>query len=109
MSATYYQRGEAIDYKNTSALLIKAGDVVSLNTRIGVAGCNIEPDATGSVHVTGVFLFPKATTTAMAIGNAVEYDTATDSVIASTGSGLLAGWVIEPAATTDETVKIKIG
>ena len=39
MKATYYQRGETLDYTATKKL--EAGDVVSLGSRIGVAAANI--------------------------------------------------------------------
>lgn len=36
MTAKYWQKGEVLDYKASAA--VKNGEVVSLGTRIGVAG-----------------------------------------------------------------------
>lgn len=57
--ATYWQRGEAIDYVNKTEETIEAGTVVAFGDRIGVAGTDIAPGETGSLHVEGVFEFPK--------------------------------------------------
>ena len=43
MEARYIQKGESLDYLNTTDEKIKAGNVISLVTRIGVAGCDIAP------------------------------------------------------------------
>ena len=58
-NATYVQRGEALDYTNSTEAVIPAGSVISLTTRIGVAGTNIDPGAVGSIHVVGVFSMDK--------------------------------------------------
>lgn len=105
--ATYWQRGESIDYQNTGSDVIKAGDVVDLDGRIGIAGCDIAPDNTGSLHVIGVFRFKKPSGVAIALGSAVNADPATGEAVAS--GGVAAGWAVEPAAASDETVLVKIG
>ena len=51
MIANYQQPGAAIDYTNPTSNTIKAGQVVSLTTRIGVAGTEIPAAAVGSLHV----------------------------------------------------------
>lgn len=104
--AQYWQRGESIDFTNSGAATIHYGDVVSLGTRIGVAGCDIPVGSVGSLHVTGVFIMPKADTE-MSVGAAVFWD-ADASNIAAAGT-IPAGWVIEPAAAADTSVKVKIG
>lgn len=38
MKAAYWQRGEALDYKNTGTEKIEANTVIVLGSRIGVAG-----------------------------------------------------------------------
>lgn len=106
--ATYWQRGESIDYKNTGSDVIKAGDVVDLDGRIGIAGCDIAPDNTGSLHVIGVFRFKKPSGVAIDLGEPVEVDAATGEAVAP-GGGVVAGWAVEPAAASDETVLVKIG
>ena len=57
MTAKYWQKGEVLDYK--ASISVKNGDVVSLGTRIGVAGEDIPQGETGHLHVVGVFEMPK--------------------------------------------------
>lgn len=105
--AQYWQRGESIDYTNTGSKMVRHGDVVPVGNRIGVAGCDIAPGACGSLHVTGVFIMPKASGTALSLGADVFWDSATETVV-TTGS-VPAGWVVEATASDSETVKVKIG
>lgn len=65
MIANYQQPGSAIDYPNGTSSAIAAGQVVSLTTRIGVAGTDIPASAVGSLYVKGVFAMPKAASTAI--------------------------------------------
>ena len=57
MTAKYWQKGEVLDYKASAA--VKNGEVVSLGTRIGVAGEDIAAGETGHLHVVGVFEMEK--------------------------------------------------
>ena len=57
--AIYWQRGEDLDYKNGTSDTIEAGSVVSLKTRIAIAGMDIRPGEVGSIHVKNVFKFDK--------------------------------------------------
>ena len=43
MKAKYWHRGEALDYVNATENKIEAGDVLTMGSRIGVAGTDIEP------------------------------------------------------------------
>lgn len=72
--ARYVQRGESLDYPNSSEEMIKAGAVIPMITRIGVAGTDIHPGDVGSVHVCGVFEFAKTGNTAIPMGTAVFFD-----------------------------------
>ena len=107
MTAKYWQKGEVLDYKASAA--VKNGEVVSLGTRIGVAG------ETGHLHVVGVFEMEKAAG-AMTMGAAVYYDEAAKKIttVASTGessgkvNNIPAGYAAAPAASADETVLVKL-
>ena len=74
MIAEYIQRGESLDYRNSTEELIPAGAIVDLKTRIGVAGMDIAPGELGSIHVMGVFAIPKDTSTEVKLGAALYYD-----------------------------------
>lgn len=103
----YVQRGETIDYLNNGETDIKANDVVSLGTRIGIAGCDIPVGATGSVHVIGVYDIPASTSEAYVVGQAVYWK---DAAITSVSTDAVpAGWVVEPKATAKSLARVKIG
>lgn len=73
-TATYWQRGETLDYTNATEATIIAGSVIALGDHIGIAGTTIAAGETGSVHMTGVFKFPKTAAGAIAQGTAVYWD-----------------------------------
>ena len=98
--ATYWQRGESLDYKNNESTVIEANSIIDLGTRIGVAGTDINPDEVGSVHVTGVYEIEKTGTGEIAMGAAVYYD---GTGITSDTSGTPAGYAAA-AAEADATV-----
>lgn len=108
MIANYQQHGSTIDFINSTSDTIKAGQVVSLTTRIGVAGTEIAASAVGSLHVKGVFSMPKATG-AIAIGAAVYYNASTDKITTTASSAVPAGWAIAAAKSEDATVQVCIG
>lgn len=105
MSANYWQKGETLDYTPDAA--IQAGDVVSLNTRIGVAGTDAGAGETCPLHMVGVFELPKAKE-AVTLGAALFYSMA-DSVVTATAAGNIpAGYAVTPAAEADPTVFVKL-
>ena len=107
--ASYVQRGEALDYPNATDAVIPAGSVVSLTSRIGVAGTDIAPGAIGSVHVMGVFSIDKTESEDIKIGDAVYFDADTGK-ITKTGDGKVpAGYAAADSATEDTTVLVNIG
>ena len=82
MKATYYQRGETLDYFPTEN--VENGAVVSLGTRIGVAAAPISAGEQGAVHVVGVFAMAKANTEEIKQGAAVYYDAAAEAITTTT-------------------------
>lgn len=108
-SAAFWQRGEALDYVNDTEDTIAANTVIVLGSRIGVIGTEIEPEETGSVHVTGVFEFDKTADEEIELGAEVYYDTSTELITATSGdSTIAAGFAAEASAADDDTVKVKI-
>lgn len=105
--AIYVQRGEVIDYKNEGTTAIKANDVVSLATRIGIAATDIPVGVTGTINIIGVFDIPADNTAAFTVGQAVYFK---DGKLTGTDTGAIyAGWVVEPKATAATKARIKIG
>ena len=125
-SAKFWQRGETLDYTNGSGSKIDAGDILLLEDRLAVAGCDIPDGATGSVHVEGVFEMPKDygdSGKALAIGQAVYWDsgnsvikaavaqvvgTGGDAGKVTTEASPVHGYAAAPALTTDQKAYIKI-
>ena len=105
--AVYRFPGTVVPVTNSGSAAIEPGDVISLTTRIGVAGSRIPAGETGNAHVVGVFTFPKATG-AISQGDAVYFSTSTGK-ITKTDTDVPAGWATEAAASGDETVSVKIG
>lgn len=104
--ATYYQRGESLDYRNTTTKTIEAFAVVTLVSRIGIVGENIEPGAIGSVHVTGVFEIAKKDETAIPMGTLVYFDGV--GITTSADSNIPAGYAAVDVAASDSTIKVKL-
>ena len=102
--------GNAIDYTPSSA--VAAGDVVVQGDLIGVARTPIVADTPGSLAVSGVFDFPKATGagTAIAAGANVYWDVADTEAKEDSESGAnkLLGKTIKAAADADATVRVRL-
>lgn len=112
--ANYLQRGESLDFKNKTDATIEAGSVISLVTRIGIAGTDIVPGETGSIHVCGVFEIAKTKAADIPMGTAVFFDgagitTDTDDGAAEGASAYVpAGYAIADAAAADSKILIKL-
>lgn len=104
--AAFWQRGEALDYKNKTASVIEENTVVAINTRIGITGTYINPGETGSLHVTGVFEIPKASNEAITMGTAVYFDGTV--ITATVGTNTPAGYAAADAGATDTVVLVKL-
>lgn len=106
MQAVYVQRGEAIDFTNSTESNFNVGDVVTLDKRIGIAGDNIPVGATGTVHVSGIYEMEAETTTAFKVGQTVYFDAG--KLTATTGD-VVAGFAVATKATASSKARVKIG
>lgn len=106
--ATYIQKGDVIDYVNSGAAKIAAGDIVTIGNRIGIAGTDIAVGATGTLALEGVFEIPKATG-AVTVG-AVLYLDANGKATATKGDlTTVIGIAIAAAESADTVVRAKLG
>ena len=106
-TATFLQRGEALDYVNSGDAVIEAGAVVVLGTKIGVAAADIAAGATGAVHVEGVFEMPaKSGESAIAQGAAVYWNGT--AVTAASSGATLAGYAAAAMTAGTEKILVKI-
>lgn len=108
MKATYVQRGETVDYTNSTKEKIENGTVVSLSTRIAVVGDDIQPESKGILHVVGVFELKKADSEKITQGAEVYYDATHDTITATADSNIPAGYAVKEAAANDKTVSVKL-
>ena len=103
--ATYWQRGESLDYVNSGDKVIEANTIVSLGTRIGVVGTDINPKEKGSLHVTGVYEIAKDSG-AITMGAAVYFN---GTAITTSSSGATpAGYAAADASADAEVVLVKL-
>ena len=111
MKAEYWQKGNAIDYTNGTDATIPAGTVVSLGSRVGIAGTDILPGQLGSVITEGAFIFAKTTSTeVIALGAAVYFDGTGVTTSAETNDtpNVPVGWAIKASTASDANVIVKL-
>ena len=90
--ASYWQRGESLDFKNNTNAKVEANTIIALAGRIGVAG--------------GVFEMAKTGTSAIAQGAAVYWDG--DGITDTASSNTPAGYAAADAAAADTTILVKL-
>ena len=105
--AAYWQRGETLDYKNTGSSVIEANTIIVFGSKIGIAGMEINPGETGSLHISGTFEFPKATG-AIAAGADVYFDKTAGNITTTADSNTKSGFTVAAAAESDTKVLVKI-
>ena len=105
--ASYWQRGESIDYTNGGSSKIDANTVIPFGARIGVVGTDIAAGETGSLIVAGVFELPKASG-AITAGAVVYWDATNSNITTTSADNTAAGFAVAAAESGDETVLVKI-
>lgn len=106
--AAFVHEGKTIDY--TPAADIALGEVVVQGDLVGVAVRPIAANTLGSLAVTGVFDFAKATGvgTGIAAGASGYWDN-TNNVATTTAAGnKLLGKVVKAAADADTAVRVRL-
>lgn len=105
--ATYWQVGGKIDYTNAGNMKIEHGDIVPIGTRITVAGMDIPAGEKGTLVTEGIFGVPKAAVE-VTLGATLYFDKTNGNVTTTATDNIPAGWAVEPAGASDESIKIKI-
>lgn len=108
MKATFWQRGEALDYKNTTSSVIEANTVVAEGNIVGVVGTDINPGETGSLHVAGVFEMTKAASDDIAFGDLVYFNETSGEITKTASGNVQAGYAASEAGATTTTVLVKL-
>lgn len=108
MKATFWQRGEALDYKNDTSSVIEANTVIAGANLIGVVGTDINPGEVGSLHVAGVFEMQKVADDAISFGELVYYDASEGKITKTATSNVAAGYAASVAGATTTSVLVKL-
>lgn len=103
--ATYWQRGESLDFVNDGTSIIEANTIIDLGTRIGIAGTSINPGEKGSLHVTGIYEIEKTGTEAIPMGAAVYFD---GTGITNAEGKTLAGYAAAAATAEAKVILVKL-
>lgn len=107
--ATYYQRGETFDYKNTGASTIEAGTILVIGSRVGVAGADIPAGEVGTVHVEGCYWINLAAAAAAAVDQGTLIYLNEDLAATTTATdNTLAGYLAAPIAIGDTKALVKL-
>lgn len=108
--ANFIQKGDIIDFPNSTKETISYGDVVVLAGHVCVAAENIKVGEVGGLRTSGVFEFNADKTAAIKFGDVVYYDETNDCITSTKGSlTTIAGTAIsEKAASTDGAVLVRI-
>lgn len=104
--AIYVQKGENINFTNTTGSDIGYMDIVPFSSRLGVALEPIAVNATGTVSVTGVYDLPADNTTAFATSDALYWS---GGKVVKTAGGVSAGFAVADKALAGTVVSAKIG
>ena len=105
--ATYWQRGETLDYRNITETKIEANTIIPFGSHIGVAGTDILPGELGSLHVAGVFEISKTDAGAIEMGTEVYFDG--EGITAMKGDSTIpAGYAAQAAAASDTVILVKL-
>lgn len=107
--ASFVNEGKTIKYR-TQEQAVAYGDIVVLgDSRVGVAGMDIPVTSEGTVCVTGVYRFPKATSgVSFKAGGSVYFNKAS-GLATTTKTDVPAGFATADAEATDAVVYVKIG
>lgn len=103
----YIQKGEIIDFINTSGTDIQSGDVVIQNSIIGVAETLIAAGTSGAVVIMGVVQLALIASLAVTAGDKVYWNVSS-KVVTKTTSDVLIGFAVTTQAANDPTVNVKL-
>lgn len=108
MPAIFIQDGDSIYY--TPGADVAAGAVVVQGDLVGVTRRAIPANTSGSLAVTGVFDFPKATGggTAIAAGVNAYWNAAAQQATTTASGNKLIGKTTRAAADADATVRVRL-
>lgn len=102
----FVQRGDTIDV--TAAAAIKSGDGVIVGSIFGIANVDAAIGDTYALDTVGVFNLPKVNALAIAVGDAVYWDSANKVVTKTAGGNTKIGVAVTAAANPSATVNVRL-
>lgn len=108
MKVNYNQKGNNLDFVNSTNKTIPANTLVVIGQRVGVAGSDIAAGELGALIVDGVYSAAKTTDEEIEFGATLYYDESKDIVTTTKGEHVVAGFAASKASATDATVLVKI-
>ena len=106
--AEFWQRGEALDYTNTTTATIPANTIVKIGDHIGVTGTDIEPNKVGSLHVGGIWEIPKTGTKKIDMGATVYFDGNGNGITDTAAGNTAVGYAAASATAEDTKILVKL-
>ena len=106
--ASFWQKGERIDYVNGTGAKISANTIIPYGSRIAIAGADIADGEKGALYVEGVFKMPKYDSTAINAGVDVYWDDTNGGITTTSTDNTPAGFAAAAAAAADEIILVKI-
>lgn len=101
--------GNTMNYTNGTGGDISSGDIVELESRIGVAAVDIPDTEAGSVDLVGVFELPKTAPEVISQGDHLYYDTVTGLITGVSGGNTIdAGTAWEDAESADTVCLVRL-
>lgn len=121
VTAEYVQRGETLDYKNTTNKMIPCDTIIAIGGRVGVTGTDIAPGEMGSLHMVGVFRLKKSSDVEIVQGQDLVFDGTGAAPVSESpaaaaegdeetpsASSVPMGYAAAPSAASDKFVLVKL-
>lgn len=109
MATNFIQNGKTILWTNATGSDVASGEVVKINSLVGVAMVDIPDGLSGTVATGGVFQVPAVNTLTIDQGAAVYFDATAGKMTSTAENNTFAGlaWATKVEAGT--TVQVKLG
>lgn len=105
--AKFIQKGDNIDFKNTTDSPVLYGEVIVFGKMIGIANNDIPVGAIGTISLTGVYEIP-CEAVEIATGDVLYWGAENLRLTKTNTGGIIAGICIEAKATPITTAKVRL-
>ena len=106
---SFIQKGDKLDYTNSTGTDIGYLDIVVVNNKVYIASAAIANGATGILEATGVWEFPAVATTAFSFGDKIYYDATAGNVNKTASGNSYCGLAVAAKASSGTSAWVNIG